>query len=202
MSFGVVSSYLAHTCLMFKAKFLIPLGLLLLFLYLKFIVYQPPVERQQIRFTDSVQSVQDSMRILRQICESVEPEKFINCYTNSLDSVLHFKGESIGKIDSVSVSNEAFKDMSREDVIKLLSVVKFLNRNFIAGIIHDTSVGFWLYSYRDDVHHSGITGIRNLFIWNESKDTLNPAFTHYFTILDRKERLLLLSHNNVRYKQF
>lgn len=172
-----------------------------------YFINQPPAERQKIQFSDSVRSVQDSMRTLQQICQSVEsgePGSIMNCVVLQSDRILHFKGEAIGKLDSVSVSNEAFKDMRKEDASKLLSLVKFLNRNFISGLYHDRSLGagYWLYSYRKDVHRSGITGIRSLYVLNESKDTLNPAFKYYFTILDRKENLLLLAHNDVPYMYF
>lgn len=192
---------------MFNAKYLIPMGLLVLFLYLKFVVYQPPAERQEIRFTNSVQSVQDSMRTLQKICQSVEPVEagsVMNCVVLQSDSVLYFKGKAIGKLDSVSVSNEAFRSIPTEDATKLLSLLKFLNRNFVAGLYHDRSMGpgFWLYSYRKDENYNAITGIRSLYLLDEPKDTLNPAFKYYFTILDRKEKLLLLAQNDVRYKQF
>ncbi|GAB4030530.1 hypothetical protein GCM10028809_23830 [Spirosoma gilvum] len=142
------------------------------------------------------------MLLLRKLCESVEPKEFTNCYIKKLDSTLLFRRKNLGKIDSISILNEGFKGMESAEIAKLLSTLKFLNRNGISGIYHDTSIGFWLYIYKQDYRFNDIHSIRNIYIWNSHNDTLRSAFTYYFKILDRKEHMVLVGDNDVRYKQF
>ncbi|MFD2936024.1 hypothetical protein [Spirosoma flavum] len=159
-----------------------------------------PENRQHLLLKDPAKSVQDSMILWRKICESVEAKTFMNCYVRASDSTLQFNGESIGKIDSVSVSNKAFQNMEKDDVVKLLSLIKFLKRNSITGVFHDTSIGFWLYVYKDDIYYSTTQGVRNIYIWDTPKDTLEPAFVHFFKIFDRKDRMVLVGLNDLQHK--
>lgn len=96
------------------------IGLLLLLVVLSglgyglYQYYQPPLERQQIRFVDSAQSMEDSMRTLRQICQNIETIKapeFMNCYVRTSDSVMSLEGKQIGRFDTLTFANSAFKDM-------------------------------------------------------------------------------------------
>jgi hypothetical protein len=181
---------------MFKAKILIPFSLLLLFLYFILVVRQPPAERQKIQFIDPIQSVQDSMQILIQICDTIrtEPNGFMSLVVRPNDGVLYYSGESVGKLDSVTASNEAFKKMRTAHANRLLLVVKFLNLNFINGIRYEGTVGCWLYAYRSDVSYSDRYGIRSLYLLKRPGDVPQRSLKQYWTILDRKGRILLLSH--------
>lgn len=187
---------------MLNVKFLLGISSIAFFLIFKFIWQQSPIERQKLTFREPAKSIQDSLLALRQICESVEAKEFMNCYVRSRDSVLTFKGNTAGKIDTVSTNNKAFHGIKKEEILKLLSILKFLNRNFIAGTYHDTSIGFWLYIYRQDGHYNTTTTIRNIYIWNNPQDTLTSSFKNYLKILDRKENMVLVGHNYVPYKRF
>lgn len=160
-------------------------------------------KRQQIMLKDPVKSVQDSMITLRKICESVESEEPItNCLTIGKENILLFRGKQLGKLDTVSIQNEGFKGLKKGDREELLSLVKFLNRNYISGVYHDRSIGFWLYPYRSHPKFNDIDVIRTIYVWSNPGDTLKPAFTYYFSVLDRKERMVLVSHNDVGYRRF
>lgn len=187
---------------MFKIKYLLWLAPVLAFFIIKHLYYQIPEERQKIMLTDPVKSVQDSMLVLQRICESVEPIKFINCAFLEYNSTLMFNTKSLGKFDSVTIFNEGFIGMKRDDAQKVLSIMRFLRRNFISGVWHETTMGCWFFSYRHDKYYSSYTQTRQLYIWTTPQDTLNPVFTYYNEILDRKEHMVLVKSNNVRYRKF
>lgn len=152
---------------------------------------------------DPVKSVQDSMITLRKICESVESEEPItNCLTIGKENILLFRGKQLGKLDTVSIQNEGFKGLKKGDTEELLSLVKFLNRNYISSVYHDRSIGFWLYPYRSHPKFNDIDVIRTIYVWSNPSDTLKPAFTYYLSVLDRKEQMVLVSHNDVGYRRF
>lgn len=157
---------------------------------------RPPIYKRQFVFKDPAKAVQDSMKLLQTICESVDKEGFFNCYVRSWDSTLVFKGQVLGKINHVSASNPAFKNMERRDVIRLLSVIKFLNRNLVSGVVHDTSIGYWLYPYGSNLDYENIKFIRNIYIWEQPKEISSPSFKYHFTVIDRKENMILVAHND------
>lgn len=168
----------------------------------------PTVYQSQIVLKDPVQSVQDSMRVLRQLCEAINPNIFLSCYVRP-DSVFHFKVDKvtmlsshydIGRIDTVSLLNPGFVNLPKAKAAQLLSVIKFLNRNRIGGIVHDTSTESWWYPYQLD-NRNDIQGKRHLFLVESAKDTLKPAFTYYYKIIDRKSQLILTSYKDVRPQQ-
>ncbi|GAB3966160.1 hypothetical protein GCM10028806_06240 [Spirosoma terrae] len=188
-----------------RIKFLLVLAVLSGLGYGLYQYYQPPLERQQIRFVDSAQAMEDSIRTLRQICQNIETIKapqFMNCVVQPWDSIMYFRGESVGRFDTLTFANPAFKDMKKGEVRRLLLLLSFLNRNFVSGVYHDTSIDFWLYTYRPDPYYSSFTQVRSLYLCDNRADTLKPAFKHYFTILDRKKKMLLLARNNVQYQRF
>ncbi|WP_460972699.1 hypothetical protein [Spirosoma migulaei] len=165
----------------------------------------PVVYQSQIVLKDPVQSVQDSMRVLRHLCEAINPTIFLSCYVRQ-DSVFHFKVDkatmlgshyNIGRIDTVSLRNPGFVSLPKARVARLLGVIKFLNRNRIGGIVHDTSTESWWYPYQLD-NHNDIQGTRYLFLVESVEDTLKPAFTYYYKIVDRRSQLILTRYNDVR----
>lgn len=165
----------------------------------------PAVNQSQIVLKDPVQSVQDSMRVLRQWCEAINPNVFLSCYVRK-DSIFHFKVNKdivlrspydIGRIDTVSLQNPGFVNLPKAKVARLLKVIKFLNRNQIGGIVHDTSTESWWYPYPLDGPND-IQGARQLFLVASAEDTLKPAFTYYFKIVDRRTQLILTRLNDVR----
>ncbi|MBN8823582.1 MULTISPECIES: hypothetical protein [unclassified Spirosoma] len=186
-------------------KFLIaPIGIAGLVYYFAFRP-SPVVYQSQIALNDPVQSVQDSMRVLRQWCEAINPTIFLSCYVRQ-DSIFHFKVDkstmlrshyNIGKIDTVSLLNPGFVNLPKAKVARLLSVIKFLNRNRIGGIVHDTSTESWWYPYQLD-NPTDSEGTRHLFLVESAEDTLKPAFTYYYKIIDRRSQLILTKFNDVR----
>ncbi|WP_080056987.1 hypothetical protein [Spirosoma aerolatum] len=186
-------------------KFLIaPIGIAGLVYYFAFRP-NPAVYQSQIVLNDPVQSVQDSMRVLRRVCEAINPTIFLSCYVRQ-DSIFHFKVDkattlrshyNIGKIDTVSLLNPGFVNLPKAKVARLLSVIKFLNRNRIGGIVHDTSTESWWYPYQL-ANLNDIQGTRYLFLVESAEDTLKPAFTYYYNIVDRRSKLILTSSNDVR----
>ncbi|GAB3809990.1 hypothetical protein GCM10028819_52820 [Spirosoma humi] len=142
------------------------------------------------------------MVLFRQICEDIEPNEFINCFIVNRDNTLIFKNKNLGKIDSLSIHNEGLKDIKPTIILKLLSLIKFLNRNYISGIYHDTVLRYWFFSYRQDDKYSARHLVREIYIWDDPKDTLSPVLNYYFKIFDRKERMLLVGYKDVPYKQF
>lgn len=170
-----------------------------------------PVYKSRIVFMDSATAVRDSMMVLRKLCESTEARDFLSCNVRWRDSTLIFSvpltrhveslSENLGRIDTITAANKGFIYMQKKDVVRLLSVVRFLNRNLIAGIKHDTSTGFWYYPYGND-EYQDILGIRHLYIYETPKDTLSPRFTYYMTIKDRKEHMVLIGHKDVPYRAF
>lgn len=159
-------------------------------------------DRQRLVFKDSPKSVQDSMLVLRRICESVEPVEFMNCYVVKRNGLFIFNGEHLGNIDTVSVANKGFKGMKAADITQLLSCLKFLNRNDISGVVHDTSVSYWQYGYKEESRYNDRHSVRKIFIWSTPKDTLSASFSHYFKILDQKEQMVLISLKDVEYRKF
>ncbi len=149
------------------------------------------------------------MEVLRQLCESIDTSQFLSCHVNRRDSTLFFSvlvtrnleslTENLGRIDTITAANPGFRYMKKEDIVRLLSVVRFLNRNLISGIVHDTSIGgYWQYPYgMDDYDDKNERWSRHLHLYENAQDTLKPFFKSYFTILDRKEHLVLTSHKEV-----
>lgn len=189
---------------MFNVKFILKISIFLLVIIAIYFWIRPSIYKRQIVFEDSAKSVQDSMIVLQKICESVNDKDFINCIIIPIDgdTTFTFNTVSLGSFKSVSPSDTAFKNMERADAVKLLSIMTFLSRNHITGIYHDTAIGLWVYPYGTDFYDRNINYIRNLYIWNEPKDTLSPSFEYYYKILDRKENIVLLAPNDVRYREF
>ncbi|QHV95677.1 hypothetical protein [Spirosoma endbachense] len=186
-------------------KFLIAPMCIVGFVYYFAFRPNPAVYESQIVLKDPIQSVQDSMRVLRQWCEAINPNIFISCYVRQ-DSVFHFKVNkatllvshyNIGRIDTVSLLNPGFVNLPKAKVARLLRVIKFLNRNQIGGIVHDTSTESWWYPYQLD-NHNDVQGIRHLFLVESAEDTLKPTFTYYYKIVDRRSQLILTRSNDVR----
>jgi hypothetical protein len=145
------------------------------------------------------------MRLLRQLCEAINSNMFLSCYVRQ-DSVFHFKVDkasmlgshyNIGRIDTVSRFNPGFVNLPKATAAQLLRVIKFLNRNHIGGIIHDTSTESWWYPYQLG-NHNGIHATQHLFLVESAEDTLKPTFTYYYKIVDRRSQLILTSYNDVR----
>ena len=161
----------------------------------------PHTYKKKIVLKESVKVVQDSMKVLRSICEDYEADNFMNCIVNPVDSILVFNTVSLGKVDSVSASNKEFKNMKKKNAVRLLSIMKFLNNNLISGVYHDVSIGFWLYPYGEGKDYNNIKYNRVLYCWDIPKDTLSSSFIYYFKILDREHNIVLLSSNDVPFKK-
>lgn len=155
----------------------------------------PPAYKSRIVISGSVKSVQDSMLVLRHFCEGLEPMFFFSCHIMPIDSALFFDGNILGKITSLSPSDKAFTRLREKNARRVLAVLKFLHRNRISGVYHDVSRGnYWLYPYGEDMNYLGNGYIRSLYIWNSPNDTLTPQFKRNFTIIDRRENMVLVSH--------
>lgn len=183
----------------FIVIFLCVIGLLYYFVFRP----NPAVYKSEIVFKDPVKAVQDSMRVLRQLCGSIDEKTFLTfCVT--ADSTLYFdvykvlilESNNLGRIDTVSTANKGFADLETGKAVRLLSLLKFLNRNLIGGIVHDTSTGYWWYPYGIDNYNS-FQWVRHLHLCDTPGDTLKPSFKYYFNIIDRKEKVLLTGLNSV-----
>lgn len=168
----------------------------------------PAIYKSEIVFKDPVKAVQDSMRVLRQLCGSIDENAFLtfnvmpdsNLYFN-VYQVIILESNNLGRIDTVSTANKGFADLETGKVVRLLSLLKFLNRNLINGIVHDPSTGYWWYPYGTDKYGS-IHWLRHLYLCDTPADTLKPSFKYYFNIIDRKGKVLLAGFNNVYYREF
>ena len=187
---------------MLNPKFALGLSVICLLTVGKHFSHQQPGDRQKMAFTDSAESVQDSMLLLRQICASIEPIKFTNCIVHDYDSTLVLNRKNLGKLDSMSTANTGFVGMNKGNARHILSIMKFLRRNRISGTYHDVGLGFWFYSYKDDPNYSRYTQTRQIYIWYVPADTLSPVFQYYTKILDRKKRMVLVGLNDVPYRKF
>src|SRR4051812_22138223 len=127
-------------------KFVVLLGVIGLVYWF---VFRPnPADyKSQIILKDPIEEVQDSMKVLRQLCESISGKVFLTCHVRP-DSVLSFNVDTtktfstpsyLGRINTVSVANQGFINMEKSKAARLLVVLRFLNRDLIGGIVHDTS---------------------------------------------------------------
>ncbi|PRY38373.1 hypothetical protein CLV58_109100 [Spirosoma oryzae] len=179
---------------------------------------RPHPRPTRLTFTDPVIAVRDSMRVLRQLCESVDKKHFYGYYVGP-DSTLVFSrylthhrqdslslhnvprtrltaslGVYLGRIDTVTSANSGFDSIKKDTVIRMLSLLKFLNRNQVRGVIHDGPD--WKYPYgMDDYRDSSRWFNRDkeeeqyLFIYNTPKDTI--GYSTYSFIRNRNNHMIL-----------
>lgn len=143
------------------------------------------------------------MLSLQQLCASIKPDRRANCLVEGDDQLLIFDSQPLGKLDTITVANAGFAGLANTNVTRLLSTVRLLNRNFIAGIYYDAAAQVWLYPYQTSTRLTNdIYTARNIFIPRSPNDTSRTAFSYYFNVIDRQKQMLLLSTNDVRYKHF
>lgn len=173
--------------------------------------YQPPIYKSEITFKDPVVAVQDSMLALRHIMATVSSNQIVGCYVRRQDSTLVFFSPKMdsaehtfrtwGHIDTVTAANAGLRFVPPADRARLISLLRYLNRNLISGIRHDTSIGFWLYEYGVTSEDNDVWR-RDLLVYDIPADTLHPAFHYYLKPHDRKQRIILVGHNRVPFVFF
>lgn len=187
------------------------LALLLVFDGSAHYLTRPPIYKSEITFKDPVIAVQDSMLALRHIMATVDSNRLVGCYVRRQDSTLVFFSPKMdsaehtfktwGHIDTVTAANAGLRFVPPADRARFIGLLRFLNRNLISGIRHDTSIGFWLYEYGTAIGDDDFWR-RDLLIYDTSADTLHPAFRYYLKPHDRKQRIILVGHNRVPFVFF
>lgn len=184
---------------MFKMTFVRKTAVFLLLALGLYLFIRPPAYKRHLILKDPARAVQDSMIVLRQLCEVVNSKSFMNCVitVKDGDSTLLFNTIPLGPLNAISSSNKAFGYLTKEEVVRLLSIMKFLNRNLIAGLVHDTYADVWLYPYGQHFYDRNIEYVRSLYIVEKPRDTLNTSFKFFYHVIDRKEKIALVGFNNV-----
>ncbi len=179
---------------------------------------RPHPRPTRLTFADPVIAVRDSMRVLRQLCESVDRKHFYGYYVGP-DSTLVFSrhlthhrqdslllhdvhktrltaslGIYLGRVDTITPANSGFDSIKKDTVLRMLSLLKFLNRNQVRGFIHDGPD--WKYPYgMDDYKDSSrwFNGDKEeeqyLFIYNTPQDTI--GYSIYSSIKNRNKYMIL-----------
>lgn len=142
---------------------------------------------------------------LHYILATADSNRFVSCYVSSQDSTLLFINPQMnavettygrcGRTDTVTTANAGLRFVPSTDRARFIRLLRFLNRNLISSIWYDMSIGFWLYGYgvtrQDDYYEQH----RDLLIYDTPADTLRPAVRYVLKPHDKKQRMVLVSHN-------
>jgi hypothetical protein len=179
---------------------------------------RPHPRSTRLTFADPVVAVRDSMNVLRQLCESIDKKYFYGYYVGQ-DSTLVFSryltthrqdslllhnvpktrltaslGVFLGRIDTVTRANSGFDSINKDTTLRMLSLLKFLNRNQIRGVIHDGPD--WKYPYGMDDYRDSTRWFNGdkkedqyLYIYSTPQDTI--GYSTYSFIKDRNNYMIL-----------
>ncbi|GEM_PF-5436007 len=179
---------------------------------------RPHPRNTQLTFANPVIAVRDSMSVLRQLCESVDKDHFYGYYVgpdstlvfsryltiHRQDSLLIHKvprtqstaslGIYLGRIDTITPANSGFDSINKDTTLRMLSLLKFLNRNQVRGVIHDGTD--WKYPYGMDDYRDSNRWFnvdkqedQYLYIYRTPQDTI--GYSTYSFIKDRNNYMIL-----------
>ena len=120
----------------------------------------------------------------------------INCMVDH-DGYLYLNNQKIAPLYGAVKNPKVRKDMvfesfKEEEIDEFFKLMTILLKSGVDGWSKESSIGKFLYSYNGrDVRRS--KDGRDLMIVNQQNDTTNINFKNYFTILDRRGDVILIS---------
>lgn len=155
-----------------------------------------------IIFNDSTHLVEDSMKVMIQVLDKMNPQ---NKRFYIVDSSLYVNNDILHDVNRLYkskkiMSYQVFNNLSYEEVVRLIEISEYLKNNFIDGIYRDKYLNIYKFMYKDSLKDTysdkspmfQSRGERSIII--DEKDSLihNVKFFDYEIILDHKRSLYLV----------
>lgn len=149
------------------------------------------VDRNNIKFKDPVETVEGKLKVMNNLLDKILPVngEMQNYFFDS-DSNLYVNSQSLGQVASLSIGKvKMFQNFSINEQEEFISILLFLNRNYLSSVFLDKSCKCYLYGYHQ-VDDPSFKDDRLIY--------LNESNRNYKTILigreimDKKGNLVLV----------
>lgn len=158
-------------------------------------------ERNKLVFINSIDEVQDSIRVMNSMLDIFIDDKIINYYIVD-ENYLYVNSKPVGKVflngliqikDSLSVLSE----LNKLQIERLTKIALFLKRNFICGAYKNVFFERYFYDYRPtpEVEYKDL---RVIFYGDENSKNLPCSPVERVNFLEHQKNLFLISFTDIR----
>ncbi len=150
-----------------------------------------PSERDSISFKAPVKAVEDSIRRMNTLMDKLKPieGEMINYFFDN-EGYFYLNSQKIGKIKDINIDTVGIvKNFTPEEKKEFVSLIIFLNNNYISSAFKDRPCKCYLYDYKA-VDDKSFNMKRNIYLSEKGK-SYETLFAERET-LDKKGNLILI----------
>jgi len=160
----------------------------------------PDPLRNKINFRDEISNVADSITYMELLIKKLPAKSIVGSFLDD-DGYLYVNSEKIGSLkhalsDSSMMHNAVFKDFSKDEYQKFISITIFLLKNYIDASGIDNITGLFTHEYRRTEEYT----YRDLRYIMVNVDTTSQNFFEHYQVIDSKENVFLVAPIDTKVK--
>lgn len=160
-------------------------------------------DRNRIVFKDSIDEVQDSLRLINTLLNKANEAEVKNVffdgnnfiYVNNVKVAPMSVGDKIDFLGKVA----QITGLSLSESFKLVSLARFLRDNYVSGCFKHRLFGIYFFNYRRTFENV-FEDQRYILVFDQNTRRTKGSFIESYQLIDRKGDLVLLAPAGVKLK--